>query len=157
MARRGGLHRTAHASEHAPTAQNVVTCLDALDCERIDHGYFVLQDDAVVAQCRDQGIFFTCIFTTSRRAWRPWRRASIKAMDAAGLRITLGADDPGMFPTSLAQEYRIAHADLGWDEAKLRAVCLTGIDASWMSDQEKQSMRQEFVRDIDALAGRLLH
>ncbi|HEY1722071.1 MAG TPA: hypothetical protein VGG27_12560 [Magnetospirillaceae bacterium] len=156
LAKRHGLHRTAHASEHMPTAQNVITCLDALACERIDHGYFILQDDDVVARCRDQGVFFTCIFTTSRRAWRPWRRASIKAMDQAGLRISLGADDPGMFPTSLAQEYKIADELLGWDRNKIIEVCLNGIAASWMGDQEKRAMRETFVRDIDALTGRLV-
>jgi adenosine deaminase len=155
LAKRGGLHRTAHASEHAPTAQNVVTCLDLLGCERIDHGYFVLEDDAVVARCRDQGVYFTCIFTTSRRAWRPWRRASIKAMDRAGLRITLGADDPAMFPTSLVQEYHIAREQLGWDDAKLREIGFNRIAASWMSEAEKQALRQEFVHAYDSLAGRL--
>ena len=151
LAKRGGLHRTAHSSEHAPTAQNIVTCLDVLGCERIDHGYFVLEDEDVIARCRDQGVYFTCIFTTSRRAWRPWRRASIQAMDRAGLRITLGADDPSMFPTTLAREYGIAQSDLGWSDAKLREICLNGIAASWMSDNEKRTLREEFVGKIDAL------
>ena len=151
MAKKAGLHRTAHASEHDPAARNVLTCLDLLDCERIDHGYFVLEDDAAVARCRDQGVYFTCISTTSRRAWRPWRRASIKAMDAAGLRLCLGADDPGMFPTTLTNEYLIAANEIGFSQAKLKQICLNAIEASWLDESDKQRYRRDFTTEIAAL------
>lgn len=101
LAREHGLRRTAHSSEHAPCAANTTTCLDELRCDRIDHGYFVLQDDAVVERCRQEQVPFTCIFTTSRRAWRPWRRASIKEMVDRGLNVTLASDDPRDVPDHL--------------------------------------------------------
>ena len=98
LAGEAGLGRTAHSSEHAPVAVNTVTCLDALGCDRIDHGYFVLQDDDVVARVRDEQVPFTVISTTSRRSWRPWRRASIAAMLEAGLNVIPASDDPGCSP-----------------------------------------------------------
>ncbi len=58
LARDGGLRVTAHACEDAP-AKNVTTCLDLLGRERIDHGYHVLGDPAVVERTRDEGILFT--------------------------------------------------------------------------------------------------
>ena len=58
LAGSGGLRLTAHACEDAP-AQNIATCLDVLGCERIDHGYHILGDDALVERCRDEGITFT--------------------------------------------------------------------------------------------------
>jgi adenosine deaminase len=64
LARRGGLRLTSHASEDAPPV-NILTCLDTLGCERIDHGYHILEDPAVVARCRDQGIYFTCCPTST--------------------------------------------------------------------------------------------
>ncbi len=156
-ARRAGLRRTAHSSEHAPTAANTVTCLDLLGCERIDHGYFVLEDDAVVARCRDQGVIFTCVFSTSRRSWRPWRRASVKAMVEAGLRVTLGADDPGMFPTTLTEEYLIAANVIGFGFGHIREFCLNGVDAAWIDDGARAAMRADFARQIDALAAQFLN
>ena len=45
LAAKAGLHRTSHASEDAPPV-NITTCLDVLGCERIDHGYHILEDDA---------------------------------------------------------------------------------------------------------------
>lgn len=155
-ARQAGLRRTAHSSEHAPSAANTVTCLDLLGCERIDHGYFVLEDDAVVARCREQGVVFTCVFSTSRRSWRPWRRASVKAMVEAGLRVTLGADDPGMFPTTLTDEYLIAANVIGFGHERIREFCLNGVDAAWIDAGARASLRARFVKELDALAAQFL-
>ena len=152
-AKKGGLHRTAHSGEHDPSARNIVTCLDVLECERIDHGYFVLEDPEVVARCRDEGVYFTCMSTTSLRAWRPWRRRSIQLMVEQGLRIVLGADDPTMFPNTLTSEFRIAATELGFSVDKLIEICLNGVDGSWMDDSEKKQLRREFeveIRDLRA-------
>lgn len=151
LARDAGLRRTAHSSEHAPTAVNTVTCLDQLHCDRIDHGYFILEDDAVVQRCRDEGVPFTCIFTTSRRSWRPWRRASIAEMVRRGLTVTLSSDDPGMFPTTLAREYRIAGLELGFDRAQMRKICLDGVAASWLDESERRDLTAAFTGELDEL------
>jgi len=151
LAGKGGLKRTAHSSEHAPVAINTITCLDVLGCDRIDHGYFVMEDDAVIARVREDQTPFTGIFTTSRRSWRPWRRASIKAMVDAGLNVILASDDPGMFPTNLANEYRIAVDDLGLDRAWLRKSALAGADACWLPDAEKAALKASMTAEIDAL------
>jgi adenosine deaminase len=146
-----GLRRTAHASEHAPKAENTLTCLDALRCDRIDHGYFVLQDPRVVAQVRDRGTVFTVASTTSRRSWRPWRRASIKAMLDAGLALTPCSDDPGMFPTTLAREYEIVANEIGATHAQVRAMALRSFEASWLPDAERQAALEAASSEIDAL------
>ncbi|GAB2896406.1 adenosine deaminase family protein [Streptomyces mayteni] len=146
-----GLRRTAHASEHAPVAVNTATCLDLLGCDRIDHGYYVLEDDDLVARCRDEGVPFTVISTTSRRSWRPWRRASIAAMVDAGLNVVLASDDPGMFPTSLADEYRIAAETIGVPRARLREMSLRSIDAAWLPAADKSAARARFESELAAL------
>jgi adenosine deaminase len=151
LAGQAGLKRTAHSSEHAPIAANTITCLDQLGCDRIDHGYFVLEDDAVVERVRADQTPFIVAFTTSRRSWRPWRRASIKAMLDAGLNVVLASDDPGMFPTTLAAEYEIASTALGLDHAMLRAMSLAGVEASWLPEPEKMLLRERFVREFDGL------
>ncbi|MCU1407540.1 MAG: hypothetical protein JWQ43_3843 [Glaciihabitans sp.] len=155
LAGSAGLKRTAHSSEHAPVAVNTITCLDLLGCDRIDHGYFVMEDDDVIKRVRDEQVPFTTIFTTSRRSWRPWRRASIKAMVDAGLNVILASDDPGMFPTTLANEYQIAVDDLGLDRAWLRKSALAGVDASWLPDAEKATLRTSMVAEMDALEAEL--
>ncbi|MGW8851024.1 hypothetical protein H7827_02720 [Streptomyces sp. JH002] len=155
LAGAAGLHRTAHSSEHAPVAVNTITCLDLLGCDRIDHGYYVLEDEAVIERCREERVPFTVISTTSRRSWRPWRRASIGAMAEAGLNIILASDDPGMFPTTLAEEYRIASEDIGLPAERLREMSLAGIDASWLPAAEKAAARARFERELADLEAEL--
>src|SRR5262249_45684451 len=151
LAEHHGLRRTAHAAEHDPSARNIVTCLDQLHCERIDHGYFVMQSDEVVRRCREEGVRFASIFTTSRRALRPWRRASIKAMVESSLRVSLASDDPAMFPTTLSQEYLIGAHQVGFDLATLRQLTLNAVDAAWLDDTEKARLRAEITSETDAL------
>lgn len=155
LAGEAGLFRTAHSSEHAPVAVNTITCLDLLGCDRIDHGYFVLEDPAVVERVREEQTAFTVVSTTSRRSWRPWRRASIAAMLEAGLNVIPASDDPGMFPTTLAEEYAILSEQLGVDRHKLRAMSLAGVEASWVPEPEKQAMRERFTAEFDALEAEL--
>ena len=146
-----GLGRTAHSSEHSPTAVNTITCLDLLGCDRIDHGYYVLEDDAVVERMREQQVAFTVVSTTSRRSWRPWRRASIAAMLEAGLNVIPASDDPGMFPTTLAQEYRIVSEQIGATADQMRAMSLAGVAASWLPAAEKTALAASFTAEFAAL------
>lgn len=157
LAGEAGLKRTAHSSEHSPTAQNTITCLDQLGCDRIDHGYYVLEDPEVVARVRDEGVTFTVGSTTSRRSWRPWRRASIRAMLDEGIGVIPCSDDPGMFPTTLSREYTILNEQIGATHAQLSAMALRAVDACWLPDAEKAALRAEVaaaVTELDAREGR---
>ncbi|WP_367733760.1 adenosine deaminase family protein [Microbacterium sp. LMI1-1-1.1] len=155
LAGEAGLGRTAHSSEHAPTAANTTTCLDLLGCDRIDHGYFVLEDPAVVERVRRDGVVFTVASTTSRRSWRPWRRASIRAMLDAGLRVTPCSDDPGMFPTTLTDEYRLAAGPIGATHAQLRDMVRNGVEASWLPEGERAALLADVTAELDALDAEL--
>jgi adenosine deaminase len=155
LAGRGGLHRTAHAGEHEPSAKNVLTCLDLLGCDRIDHGYFVLEDDAAVTRCRDQGVMFACIGTSSRRAWIPWRRASIKLMVESDLKVSIASDDPAMFPTTVSEQYAILATELGFEPETMLQIAQNGIDGAWTDDATKQRLRDELTREYAALLPQL--
>lgn len=151
LAGEAGLGRTAHSSEHAPTAVNTITCLDLLGCDRIDHGYYVLEDDAVVERMREEQVAFTVASTTSRRSWRPWRRASIAAMLEAGLNVIPCSDDPGMFPTTLAAEYGIVSEQIGATHEQVRRMAIASFEASWLPADDRARRLADVTREIDAL------
>lgn len=151
LAGEAGLGRTAHSSEHSPSAQNTITCLDLLGCDRIDHGYYVLEDPEVIARVRDEEVVFTVGSTTSRRSWRPWRRASIRAMLDEGLSIIPCSDDPGMFPTTLSNEYTILNEQIGASQAQMSAMALRAVDACWLPDSEKAALRTEVAAALVTL------
>ena len=99
-----GLMRTAHVCEDNQTLteappRNFATCCDVLGCDRLDHGYNLLADPAMVARARDQGLFFNTCSITSVRANLERRHSSIARMVELGLRVTVNTDDPAMFKT----------------------------------------------------------
>jgi len=153
---RAGLHRTSHASEDAPP-KNITTCLDVLGVERIDHGYHILEDDAVVARCRDRGVFFTCCPTSTARVygWPDLTTHPIRDMVAKGLQITLNSDDPTMFHTDIGKEYVDLCTALDYGPDRVREFCLNGVQAAWLDDDEKRSMRADFEREILELQAEL--
>ncbi|WP_104161533.1 hypothetical protein [Arthrobacter sp. ZGTC212] len=72
--------------------------LDVLGCDRIDHGYVVMENHAVISRLREDQTPFTGIFTRSRRCRWPCLRAYTKAMIDAGPNLIRASDNPGMFP-----------------------------------------------------------
>jgi adenosine deaminase len=64
-----------------------------------------------------------------------------------GLVVTINTDDPKMFGNSLAEELHQLSATLGFSRAEIRELLLLAIGASWMSDPEKEAVREEFTND----------
>ena len=65
IAREGGLHLTAHAGEFGEPWNNVETSLDLLKCERIDHGYTIVDNPELIQRCIDQEVGFTVVPSNS--------------------------------------------------------------------------------------------
>jgi len=156
LAGRNGLRLTSHACEDAP-AQNIVTCLDQLGCERIDHGYHVLESPEVTARCRDEGIYFTCCPTSTAvvYGWPDLTAHPIKDMVATGLRVMLNSDDPTMFHTDIGQEYVRLCTALGYGTDQVRKFVFAGVEAAWLDDAERAAMRSSFTAELDALEAEL--
>lgn len=156
LAGEAGLRRTSHASEDAPPV-NVTTCLDVLGCERIDHGYHILEDRAVLDRCRSQGVHFTCCPTSTAvvYGWPDLSKHPIKDMVAAGLRVMLNSDDPTMFHTDIGKEYVELCTSLDYGPDKVRELCLNGVEATWLDDSDKATMRREFAAELDRLEAEL--
>jgi adenosine deaminase len=152
LARAGGLRLTSHASEDAPPV-NITTCLDVLGCERIDHGYHILEDPAVIARCRDEGIYFTCCPTSTAivYGWPDLTTHPIGPMVAAGLRCMLNSDDPTMFHTDIGKEYVDLCGALNYGPSQVREFCLNGVEASWLDESDKRATAQRFSEELDAL------
>jgi adenosine deaminase len=149
LAARAGLHRTAHAGEDGPS-ENITTCLDLLKCERIDHGYAVLENPKLVQRVRDEGVFFNIII----RAWAKYtgfEHHPVKEMDRRGIKLTIGSDDPPMQHGDLGLEYIDAAVAFNWGPDKMCSLATDAIEGTWLSDDEKRLLRQDFEEEIEAL------
>jgi len=153
-ARAAGLHVTAHAGEDGP-AQNVRDSLDVLHCERIDHGYHVVDDPELVSRCRERGTYFTVCPTTtiSTTVWRDIGSPdhAIRRMIGSGLNVMINTDDPALFRTDLAHEYSLVMRNMGLSGKQIKEIALNGIRASWLDEATKRSWLAQWSAEIDQL------
>jgi adenosine deaminase len=152
-----GLRLTAHSCEDAPP-RNVETCLDLLGCERIDHGYHVIEDARITARCVEEGVVFNA--TPVSTAWvyfgNDLPNHPIKRMVAAGLKVTLDCDDPPMFKTDPTRDYIVAVEEMGFSIEQIRECVMNSIDGCWLHDPDKRRMRRELSGEFDRLAALLV-
>lgn len=155
---KGGLRLTSHACEDAPPV-NIVTCLDMLGCERLDHGYHIIEDEQIMARAREEGIYFTCCPTATAvcYGWPDLSKHPIRTMVANGLRVMLNSDDPTMFHTDIGKEYVDLCTACDYGPDQVRQFCLNGVDGSWLDESEKARLRREFTQELDALQAQLVN
>ncbi|SDG78775.1 adenosine deaminase family protein [Pseudonocardia oroxyli] len=154
LAERHGLRRTAHVAEiPGSTAAAVTVAIEQLGCARIDHGYHVLDDPAVVEAARALQIPFTCTPYSTRvlSGWEMTPEHPVARMIRAGLNVTLSTDDPTFFRTDLGREYAQALPAMGFGAADGARIALAGVDASWLPADRKERLRAEFTGQIRAL------
>ena len=152
-----GLHLTAHQSEDAPP-RNIETCLDLLGCERVDHGYHVIESDAIFNRCRDEGVVFTC--TPVSTAWvyfgpdyskHPIREMAERGpQDHARLRRPADVQDRSRPTTTSSPPTTWASAP-----RTSGSSCSTRIDGSWVDEPTKRRWRREWSAEVDDLIGQL--
>jgi adenosine deaminase len=156
LAGKAGLHRTSHCCEDGPP-QNVITSLDLLGCERLDHGYHIIEDAAVVARARDEGIHFTCCPTSTAvvYGWPDLTTHPINQMMKEGLLVHLNSDDPTMFRTDIGKEYVDFIGQNRYDPSVAKQLVLNGVDATWLDEVDKAALRRSFETEIAALDAQL--
>ncbi len=148
-----GLHLTSHAGEDTGP-DNIATALDALGIERIDHGLAILGDEALTQRVAEARIPLTVCPNSNivianryeRLEEHPFRR-----MRQAGLLATLNTDDPAMTDLDLGKEYRTVARALQMPWSEVEAVALDGVEATWLDDGEKATLRRSFERDLATL------
>jgi adenosine deaminase len=154
IAREGGLHGVVHAGE-AAGAQSVRAAVEVLGAERIGHGVRAMEDPAVVAMLADRRIPLEICPTSNRLtgAVAPDAIHPLGALDAAGCVVTIDADDPALFGTTLLDEYAYVARTFG--EPALVRFARNAIDASFASVAEKARLHELFERSRNsAPAGR---
>jgi adenosine deaminase len=144
FARSRGLHAVAHAGE-AAGAQSVRDAVELLHAERIGHGVRALEDPAVVELLVERRVALEICPTSNRLtgAAPAGLPHPLAALDAAGVRCTLDADDPELFSTTLEHEYGLVTEWLG--EAAVLRFAENAIEASFASDERKASLRAELA------------
>ena len=154
LATKNGLHKTSHEGEVGP-ASNVVNSIDVLGCERVDHGYHIVDDIEHMERFAEEQILFTVcpVTTTVTTRWRDLDAEdhAIRLMADAGLKIMINSDDPPMLHTDLTNEYMIMMDKLKFGIEDIKTFILNGIDGAWLDNSTKRQWRSEWSAEIDKI------
>lgn len=160
LARVNGFHITLHAGEFGEHWRNVETALDLLGAERIDHGYTITDNPALMTHARKENVIFAVVPTNSYylrtftdEEWAD--RHPIRAMKRAGLRIFPNSDDPTMHQVNNAESWRIMFQYLNFSLDEIREMVTNSIDAAWVDDETKTKWSAEWLAEFDRLAAEL--
>ena len=140
VAAAAGLGCTVHAGEHAG-AESVRGAL-TLPVTRMSHGVRAVEDPALVAELAERGtILEVCPTSNVATAVFPdYDSHPLGALREAGVRVTLGSDDPPYFGCSIGGEYAVARERLGVDEEGLVDITRTALEGAFADDGLKRAL-----------------
>jgi aminodeoxyfutalosine deaminase len=127
-AKDAGLRLTAHAGE-TDGPESVRNALD-IGAERIGHGIRAVEDPDLLRRLRDERIPLEVCITSNVRtgAVASLEVHPVRRLVDAGVIVTLNTDDPGMFGSDLATEFRLAEEVFGLSQAQLAEIRQNAID-----------------------------
>ena len=146
-ARRLGFHTTAHAGE-AAGPESIWDAIRRLQVERIGHGTRASEDDELVRYLARERIPLEMCPTSNVRTGVVGRLRDhpIRRYFEEGIIVSVNTDDPKMFGTSLAEEYRLLERECGFSREDICRLILLGIESSWLSADRKESLAASFKR-----------
>ena len=147
-ARRRGLRTTAHAGEAAGAA-SVWGAVRALRVDRIGHGTRASEDERLLDHLAERRIpLEMCPVSNVRtRVVDSLEEHPVRRFFERGLLVTVNTDDPAMFGTSLAGEYRLLESALGFSRDGIRELILNAVRASWLPEGRRRALEAAFRTD----------
>jgi adenosine deaminase len=149
IASAAGLGCTVHAGEHAG-AESIREAL-TLPVTRISHGVRATEDPELVHELADRGIVLEACPTSNvaTGVYTGYETHPLRQLYEAGVKVTLGSDDPPYFGASIGGEYAVALQRLGFEEGELRSITRTAIEASFADDALKRALLKRLTPMAD--------
>jgi adenosine deaminase len=150
IARNAGLALVPHAGELLG-AEAVSATLDAMAPDRLGHGVRSVEDPVVLDRVVAAGVALE-LCPLSNVALGVFDHAAdvpLRRLVSAGARVALGADDPLIFGSRLADQYASARADHGFTDTELADLARSSFEAS----RAPSDLRAAAERDIDSWLG----
>jgi adenosine deaminase len=136
-----GLGCTIHAGEWAGP-ESVRAALE-LPVTRVSHGVRAIEDPSLVDELAERGVVLECCPTSNvvLGVYPTYEAHPLPTLRAAGVRVTLGSDDPPYFGATIEGEYAICAARMGFTDDDLREITGTAIDAAFCDEDLKARLR----------------
>lgn len=143
-----GLHITVHSGETPDprSAKWVQDSIEILGAERIGHGIQIVRDTQVMDFVRKNKIpLEVCpISNYLTQSFATYEEHPIRTLLNAGVQVTINSDDPGIFATTLSDDYEVLHRVHGFTAADFHRCNQIAFDASFIAPSEKNRFMAEF-------------
>jgi adenosine deaminase len=137
-----GLGCTVHAGEWAGP-ESVREGLK-LPVSRIGHGVRSIEDPALLEELAERGTVLEVCPTSNvvLGIYPTYGEHPLPKLREAGVRVTLGSDDPPYFGASIGGEYELCAEHYGFDDEALTSITRTAIEAAFCEETLKQRLTQ---------------
>jgi len=142
IAHAAGLGLTCHAGEWAgPESVRGALSLPG-PVTRLGHGVRAVEDPGLVRELAERGTVLEVCPTSNvvLDAYPSYREHPFPVLRDAGVRVTLGSDDPPYWGATVGGEYAVARAHWGLDDDALRAVTTTAIEAAFVPEPLRSTL-----------------
>ncbi|HOO51305.1 MAG TPA: adenosine deaminase [Alphaproteobacteria bacterium] len=132
----------AHAAENIGPV-NGWDALKRLPLNRMGHGVRCIEDAKLIQELIKRDVTLEVCPTSNILAVKEFpnfKSHPLRKLFNAGVSICLNSDDPGLFGTSIGNEYQIAHDEFGFSEDELLAITRNAIAASFAPQDVKEKL-----------------
>ncbi len=137
-----GLGCTVHAGEW-DGPPSVWAALE-LPVTRIGHGVRSIEDPALVAELAEREVVLECCPTSNvvLGLFASFEEHPLPRLREAGVKTTLGSDDPPYFGASIGGEYELCRERFGFSDEDLREISRTAVGAAFGEGSLKERLIQ---------------
>jgi adenosine deaminase len=142
-----GLHLVAHAGEEGPP-EYIVTALDTLKVERIDHGVRCLEDAALTQRlAREKMALTVCPLSNIKLCvFEHMAQHNILELLDAGIVATVNSDDPAYFGGYMNDNFIATFEALPLGLSHAQRLARNSFAAAFLPAQQKQ----QYLDEVDA-------
>jgi adenosine deaminase len=150
IASASGLGCSCHAGEH-DGADSVRQALALPGIARISHGVRAIEDPELVKEIADRGIVLEVCPTSNvaTKVFESYETHPLGSLHEAGVKLTLGSDDPPYFGATIGGEYAVARERFGLEEGELMAITRTAVQGSFADDAVKRALLNRITASSD--------
>lgn len=147
-AKKAGLHLTIHSGE-TPQPQSAMWVKDSIEilgAERIGHGIQIVNNPEVLKFVKEKKIpLEVCpISNYLTQSYPTYEAHPIRKLINEGVLVTVNSDDPGVFATTLSDDYEVLHRVHGFTTEDFKHCNKIAFDYSFIPEKEKAPFAGDF-------------
>jgi adenosine deaminase len=133
--------RTAHAGEAAGPA-SVHDTSSILKARRFGHMVRAIESPALMQELKViNAVPEVCVSSNmALKVFKDYKSHPLRKFFDAGLKVTLGSDDPSFFNTSIGREYQIAKDHFGFTDRELLQISKNAIEEAFVDEPTRLSL-----------------